>query len=163
MILGSEITHLTFPKRSVTNQMRVVYSFTTSILCARIPGLSHVQRALCTESPDAVVALAMGHVAGAEECQHQFRGHRWNCTQVWKKDVFGHVIVVDLMCPRNRHYHAQFLCCLPSLTSSSVAGLVAWQAMVETLDEIKKIRRKITGKVSEVCVGCCFVVVIAFN
>lgn len=21
-------------------------------------------------------------------------GHRWNCTQVWKKDVFGHVIVV---------------------------------------------------------------------
>ncbi|XP_055680175.1 protein Wnt-2 isoform X2 [Lutzomyia longipalpis] len=74
--------------------IRVVSSFTTSILCARIPGLSHVQRALCTESPDAVVALAMGHVAGAEECQHQFKGHRWNCTQVWKKDVFGHVIVV---------------------------------------------------------------------
>ncbi|XP_059611039.1 protein Wnt-2 isoform X1 [Phlebotomus argentipes] len=74
--------------------IRVVSSFTTSILCARIPGLSHVQRALCTESPDAVVALAMGHVAGAEECQHQFRGHRWNCTQVWKKEVFGHIIVV---------------------------------------------------------------------
>lgn len=21
-------------------------------------------------------------------------GHRWNCTQVWKKDVFGHVVIV---------------------------------------------------------------------
>lgn len=21
-------------------------------------------------------------------------GHRWNCTQVWRKDIFGHVVIV---------------------------------------------------------------------
>lgn len=21
-------------------------------------------------------------------------GHRWNCTEVWNKDVFGHVVIV---------------------------------------------------------------------
>lgn len=22
------------------------------------------------------------------------KGHRWNCSQVWKNDVFGHVVIV---------------------------------------------------------------------
>lgn len=73
---------------------RVVCSFASTILCARIPGLSPAQRQLCVESPDAVVALGAGHLLGSQECQHQFKGHRWNCTQVWNKDVFGHVVIV---------------------------------------------------------------------
>lgn len=59
---------------------RVVCSFATSILCARIPGLSLTQRQLCAESPDAVVALGAGHILGSHECQHQFKGKLWNYT-----------------------------------------------------------------------------------
>lgn len=74
--------------------VRLVSSFTSSLLCARIPGLTLQQKQLCTESPDALIALGEGHQLGAQECQYQFRGHRWNCTKVWKKDVFGHVMFV---------------------------------------------------------------------
>uniref|UniRef100_T1GQD3 Protein Wnt n=1 Tax=Megaselia scalaris TaxID=36166 RepID=T1GQD3_MEGSC len=48
------------------------------------------------QSPDAIVALGAGHMMGAKECQHQFKGHRWNCSQVWHKNVFGHVMFVVL-------------------------------------------------------------------
>lgn len=74
--------------------VRLVSSFTSSLLCARIPGLTPQQRQLCTESPDALIALGEGHQLGAQECQYQFRGHRWNCTQVWKRDIFAHVMFV---------------------------------------------------------------------
>ncbi|XP_037034558.1 protein Wnt-2 isoform X2 [Bradysia coprophila] len=72
----------------------VVCSFASVILCSRIPGLTPSQRQLCAESPDALVALGAGHILGSQECQFQFKGHRWNCTQVWRKDIFGHVVIV---------------------------------------------------------------------
>ncbi|KAL9913069.1 protein Wnt-2 [Glossina fuscipes] len=75
-------------------KIRLVFNFTSSLLCGRIPGLTPQQRQLCTESPDAFIALGEGHQLGAQECQYQFRGHRWNCSQVWKSDVFGHVMFV---------------------------------------------------------------------
>ncbi|XP_055856948.1 protein Wnt-2 [Episyrphus balteatus] len=75
-------------------KIRLVSNFTSSIICSRIPGLTPVQRQLCSESPDALIALGAGHQQGAQECQHQFRGHRWNCTDVWQKDVFGHLMFV---------------------------------------------------------------------
>lgn len=53
---------------------RIVYSFTSSIICGRVPGLTPAQRQLCTEVPDAFVALGAGHMLGAQECQHQFKG-----------------------------------------------------------------------------------------
>lgn len=53
---------------------RSVCSFVSSIICNRVPGLTATQRQLCTEAPDAFIALGEGHVLGAKECQHQFKG-----------------------------------------------------------------------------------------
>ncbi|KAL9705416.1 hypothetical protein quinque_008934 [Culex quinquefasciatus] len=72
-------------------KVRFIEGFTSSVLCSRIPGLSTYQKQLCVEAPDAVVSLSAGQLLGAQECQEQFKGHRWNCTQVWKKDMFGHI------------------------------------------------------------------------
>ncbi|XP_055551013.1 protein Wnt-2 isoform X6 [Wyeomyia smithii] len=75
-------------------RIRVSESFTSSVLCSRIPGLSPYQKQLCIDAPDAVVSLSAGQMLGAQECQRQFRGHRWNCTQVWKRDMFGHIVII---------------------------------------------------------------------
>lgn len=55
---------------------RIVCSFASSIICNRVPGLTTAQRQLCSEAPDAFIALGDGHMLGAEECQHQFKGKR---------------------------------------------------------------------------------------
>nr|XP_016927971.2 protein Wnt-2 isoform X1 [Drosophila suzukii] len=73
-------------------EIRLVSSFTSAMLCGRIPGLTPGQRNMCREMPDALIALGEGHQLGAQECQHQFRGHRWNCSEVWQRNVFAHVI-----------------------------------------------------------------------
>lgn len=56
------------------SENRIVHSFASSIICNRVPGLTPVQRQLCTEAPDAFIALGDGHMLGAQECQHQFKG-----------------------------------------------------------------------------------------
>lgn len=54
---------------------RIACSFASSIICNRVPGLTPAQRQLCSEAPDAFIALGDGHMLGAEECQHQFKGN----------------------------------------------------------------------------------------
>ncbi|XP_017027837.1 protein Wnt-2 isoform X1 [Drosophila kikkawai] len=73
-------------------EIRLVSSFTSAMLCGRIPGLTLGQRHMCGEMPEALIALGEGHQLGAQECQQQFRGHRWNCSKVWQANVFAHVI-----------------------------------------------------------------------
>ncbi|XP_055591802.1 protein Wnt-2 [Uranotaenia lowii] len=75
-------------------EARKTESFSPSVLCSRIPGLSPYQRQLCVDAPDAVVSLSAGQHLGAQECQKQFKDHRWNCTQVWQRDMFGHIVIV---------------------------------------------------------------------
>ncbi|EDW74715.1 uncharacterized protein Dwil_GK15749 [Drosophila willistoni] len=75
-------------------EIRLVSSFTSAMLCGRIPGLTAAQRQLCSEMPDALIALGEGHQLGSQECQHQFRGHRWNCSEVWQRNVFAHIMPV---------------------------------------------------------------------
>lgn len=61
---------------------RIACSFASSIICNRVPGLTAAQRQLCSEAPDAFVALGDGHMLGADECQYQFKGmHALTCTQ----------------------------------------------------------------------------------
>ncbi|CAG7725145.1 unnamed protein product, partial [Allacma fusca] len=43
-------------------------------------------------APDALVAIGEGTKLGIQECQHQFRFNRWNCTPVGNS--FGHVSVI---------------------------------------------------------------------
>ncbi|KAM8711394.1 hypothetical protein ACLKA7_000521 [Drosophila subpalustris] len=62
------------------------------MLCGRIPGLTPAQRQFCSEMPDVLIALGEGQQLGARECQQQFRGHRWNCSEVWHKNV--HIIPI---------------------------------------------------------------------
>ncbi|XP_050078029.1 protein Wnt-2 [Anopheles maculipalpis] len=75
-------------------KLRAAKCFVSSVLCSRIPGLTQTQRQICTESSDAVVSLASGQLLGANECQKQFYGHRWNCTHVWNNDMLGQIIVI---------------------------------------------------------------------
>ncbi|GLH00776.1 Protein Wnt-2 [Gryllus bimaculatus] len=72
----------------------LVRALGAGVLCARIPGLSPRQRELCRASPDAVAAVGEGMRLGLAECQHQFRGRRWNCSAVGADTVFGHVVVI---------------------------------------------------------------------
>ncbi|KAH8389665.1 hypothetical protein KR215_007712, partial [Drosophila sulfurigaster] len=74
--------------------VRLVSSFTSAMLCGRIPGLTMAQRQLCSDMPDALIALDEGQQLGSRECQQQFRGHRWNCSGVWQRNVFSHVIPI---------------------------------------------------------------------
>ncbi|XP_050088878.1 protein Wnt-2 isoform X1 [Anopheles aquasalis] len=75
-------------------EMRIAKCFISSVLCSRMPGLTQSQRIICTESADAVVSIASGQLLGAIECQKQFHGHRWNCSHVWKKDMFGQIVAI---------------------------------------------------------------------
>jgi wingless-type MMTV integration site family, member 7 len=47
---------------------------------------------MCIDSPDAILTLANGFRLSSDECQHQFSGHRWNCSEVWKQNILGHMI-----------------------------------------------------------------------
>lgn len=85
---------------------RLASSFTSVLLCGRVPGLTVAQKELCSETPDAFIAVGEGHQLGAQECQYQFRGHRWNCTQVWKRHIFGQVMFVGNI--RLNFHHLSF-------------------------------------------------------
>ncbi|KAH8407531.1 hypothetical protein KR222_004925, partial [Zaprionus bogoriensis] len=74
--------------------VRLVSSFTSAMLCSRVPGLTMAQRQLCSDMPDAFIALGEGQQQSAYECQHQFRGHRWNCSEVWQRNGFAHVMPI---------------------------------------------------------------------
>ncbi|KAI4472643.1 hypothetical protein M0802_016619, partial [Mischocyttarus mexicanus] len=63
-------------------------------VCGRIPGLAKSQREQCRKAPHAMPAVGEGAELGLRECRHQFRHHRWNCSNVANDQVFGHVVVV---------------------------------------------------------------------
>lgn len=63
------------------------------ILCGSIPGLVPKQLRFCRNYIEIMPSIAEGVKLGIQECQHQFRGRRWNCTTI--KDnlaIFGPVL-----------------------------------------------------------------------
>ncbi|KPP71889.1 hypothetical protein Z043_109159 [Scleropages formosus] len=72
---------------------------TQPILCGSIPGLVPKQLRFCRNYVEIMPSVAEGVKLGIQECQHQFRGRRWNCTTVNDNlAIFGPVL--DKAAPR---------------------------------------------------------------
>uniref|UniRef100_G1Q6K5 Protein Wnt n=3 Tax=Myotis TaxID=9434 RepID=G1Q6K5_MYOLU len=66
---------------------------TQPILCASIPGLVPKQLRFCRNYVEIMPSVAEGVRISIEECQHQFRGRRWNCTTINNSlAIFGPVL-----------------------------------------------------------------------
>lgn len=62
-------------------------------LCGSIPGLLPKQLRFCRNYVEIMPSVAEGVKIGIQECQHQFRGRRWNCTTVNDSlAIFGPVL-----------------------------------------------------------------------
>ncbi|XP_063281659.1 proto-oncogene Wnt-3 [Pelobates fuscus] len=63
------------------------------ILCGSIPGLVPKQMRFCRNYIEIMPSVAEGVKLGIQECQHQFRGRRWNCTTIHDSlAIFGPVL-----------------------------------------------------------------------
>lgn len=66
---------------------------TQPILCSSIPGLVPKQLRFCRNYVEIMPSMAEGVKIGIQECQHQFRGRRWNCTTISDNlAIFGPVL-----------------------------------------------------------------------
>ncbi|XP_014649889.1 PREDICTED: protein Wnt-3a [Ceratotherium simum simum] len=66
---------------------------TQPTLCASIPGLVPKQLRFCRNYVEIMPSVAEGVKISIQECQHQFRGRRWNCTTVNNSlAIFGPVL-----------------------------------------------------------------------
>ncbi|KAG8138673.1 hypothetical protein E2320_001479 [Naja naja] len=98
---------------------------TQPILCGSIPGLVPKQLRFCRNYVQIMPSVAEGVKIGIQECQHQFRGRRWNCTTVNDSlAIFGPVL--DKGCPQGEKKHifaqkerAGFQQCQPSSPTPS--------------------------------------------
>ncbi|OCT60091.1 hypothetical protein XELAEV_18046111mg [Xenopus laevis] len=63
------------------------------ILCGSVPGLVPKQMRFCRNYIEIMPSVAEGIKLGIQECQHQFRGRRWNCTTIHHSlAIFGPVL-----------------------------------------------------------------------
>jgi len=53
-----------------------------AMLCYVIPELNSRQREVCRQHPSLMGNVASGAKYAIEECQHQFRNRRWNCSTI---------------------------------------------------------------------------------
>lgn len=93
---ASSPTHqasLPFSPRSLAVGPQYSSLGTQPILCASIPGLVPKQLRFCRNYVEIMPSVAEGVRISIEECQHQFRGRRWNCTTVNNSlAIFGPVL-----------------------------------------------------------------------
>ncbi|NWT74907.1 WNT3A protein, partial [Prunella himalayana] len=88
---------------------------TQPILCGSIPGLVPKQLRFCRNYVEIMPSVAEGVKIGIQECQHQFRGRRWNCTTVNDSlAIFGPVLDKAFQPPSHpglRLTQGLWLCC----------------------------------------------------
>lgn len=105
-----------------------VIALGAEVICNRVPGLTSRQREMCRTSPDAMVAVGDGVRLASIECRHQFRNHRWNCTDISNSNSFGHVVTIGKF---NWHFHRQRV---SKLKSFKVAGCLMLMIFVEWVE-----------------------------
>ena len=84
---------LSFSPRSLAVGPQYSSLGTQPILCASIPGLVPKQLRFCRNYVEIMPSVAEGIKISIQECQHQFRGRRWNCTTINNSlAIFGPVL-----------------------------------------------------------------------
>ena len=63
--------------------------------CNNSPYLEPRQRELCAQEKRLIDVIGAGASMGIDECKHQFKARRWNCTTFNSTDVFGNVIKIS--------------------------------------------------------------------
>lgn len=63
--------------------------------CSSLNFLMPRQRDLCNTETKLLEVITKGAAMGIEECQHQFRSRRWNCTTFNTTNVFGEVLNIN--------------------------------------------------------------------
>lgn len=51
-------------------------------MCRGVPGLTRAQLEQCQRRPDVTLAALHGLQLAVDECRHQFRQNRWNCSSL---------------------------------------------------------------------------------
>lgn len=85
--------YLFSPCRSLALGQQYTSLGSQPILCGSIPGLVPKQLRFCRNYIEIMPSVAEGVKLGIQECQHQFRGRRWNCTTIDDSlAIFGPVL-----------------------------------------------------------------------
>lgn len=80
------------------------------LLCGSIPGLVPKQLRFCRNYIEIMPSVAEGVKLGIQECQHQFRGRRWNCTTIDDSlAIFGPVLDKGTVSGQDRRWGCVWL------------------------------------------------------
>ena len=60
--------------------------------CKSLVGLVKRQQKICKRNIETMESVRYGALIAIEECQHQFRNRRWNCSTVDPVKLFGNVL-----------------------------------------------------------------------
>ena len=71
---------------------QVGVSVLTDAECRRLAGLTRRQRRVCRRNAENMGGVRHGAQMAIDECQHQFRHRRWNCSVIDRVNVFGKVV-----------------------------------------------------------------------